>query len=109
MICNAQSATPTRVCPHATLVEPAPRIVRGGAPNPAAPIRRPEVKTIDEMLSLHLLSGEQHAQISAWIADLKTPEAIMQMPAHLWRTLELASVLINFDADVTRAPTFGFD
>ena len=41
------------------------------------------VKTIDEMLSLHLLSGEQHAQISAWIADLKTPEAILQMPAHL--------------------------
>ena len=68
-----------------------------------------QVKTIDEMLSLHLLSGEQHAQISAWIADLKTPEAILQMPAHLWRALELASVLINFDADVTRAPTFGFD
>ena len=67
------------------------------------------MKTIDEMLSLNLLSGEQHAQISAWIADLKTPEAILQMPAHLWRTLELASVLINFDADVTRAPTFGFD
>ena len=88
---------------------PAPVSSNAGRRNPMPKSGGLAVKTIDEMLSLHLLSGEQHAQISAWIADLKTPEAILEMPAHLWRALELASVLINFDADVTRAPTFGFD
>lgn len=58
------------------------------------------MKTIDEMLSLSLLTHEQHAQIGAWIAGCRTPEAIMQMPAALWQKLELASVLMDFDADL---------
>lgn len=28
----------------------------------------------------------------------------MEMPASLWRALELASVLMGFDADVSQAP-----
>ena len=70
---------------------------------------RPTVQTLDEMRSLHLLSAEQHAQIGAWIARGKTPEAIMQMPAHLWRAFALASVLMEFDADVTQPPLLESD
>ena len=43
------------------------------------------MQTLDDMRSQHLISDEQHAQIGAWIAAGKTPEAIMQMPPHLWR------------------------
>lgn len=60
------------------------------------------MKTIDEMLSLRLISEDQHAQIGAWVVQAKTPEAIMQMPAPLWRALELASVLMGFDADLSQ-------
>jgi hypothetical protein len=38
----------------------------------------------------------------AWIAERKTPEAILQMPPHLWRALALASVLMGVDADITQ-------
>jgi hypothetical protein len=31
------------------------------------------------------------------------------MPAHLWRALELASVLIGFDADLAQPPQQGAD
>ena len=62
------------------------------------------MQTLDDMRNLHLLTPDQHAQIGAWIAAGKTPEAIMQMPPHLWRALELASVLMGFDADVTQPP-----
>lgn len=62
------------------------------------------MNTLDEMLSLGLLTPAQHGQIKAWIADARTPEAIMQMPASLWRSLELASVLMGFDADIMRPP-----
>ena len=62
------------------------------------------MKTIDEMLSLRLLTPEQHREIGAWIAHARTPEAIMQMPAPLWRSLELASVLMGFDEDLARPP-----
>ena len=62
------------------------------------------MQTLDEMRSRHLISAEQHAEIGAWIAAGKTPEAIMQMPAHLWRALTLASVLMNVDADLTQPP-----
>ena len=58
------------------------------------------MQTLDEMRNLHLLTHEQHAQIGAWIAAGKTPEAIMAMPPHLWRAFELASVLMDFDADL---------
>ena len=60
------------------------------------------MQTLDEMLSLNLLTPEQHFEIGAYIAKARTPELIMQMPASLWRTLELASVLMNVDADLTR-------
>jgi hypothetical protein len=64
------------------------------------------VKTIDEMLSRRLLTPEQHGEIGAWIARARTPEAIMQMPARLWRSLELASVLMGVDVDLTRPPSY---
>lgn len=62
------------------------------------------VQTLDEMLSRRLLSPSQHAEIGAWIAMAKTPDAILQMPESLWRTLSLASVLMNVDADLTQPP-----
>lgn len=66
------------------------------------------MKTIDEMAALRLLSAQQHAEISAWIAQARTPEEIMKMPAPLWRTLELASVLMDFDGPLTQPPTLTF-
>jgi hypothetical protein len=62
------------------------------------------LQTLDDMLTLDLLSNEQHAEIGAWIANVRTPEAILRMPAPLWRALELASVLMGFDAEVTQPP-----
>lgn len=62
------------------------------------------MKTLDEMLSLRLLTPDQHQQIGAWIARARTPEAIMDMPPPLWRTLQLASVLMSFDADLQQPP-----
>jgi hypothetical protein len=56
---------------------------------------------LDEMLSLQLLTPDQHSEICAWNRSARSPERIMQMPAHLWRALEIASVLMEFDADVT--------
>lgn len=64
------------------------------------------MKTLDEMLSRCLISREQHHEIGAWIAEARTPEAILQMPAPLWRTLELASVLMKVDADLRQPPLF---
>ena len=49
------------------------------------------MKTLDEMLSLRLISREQHAEIGSWIAEARTPQAIMRMPAPLWRA-DLASL-----------------
>ncbi|HZF80574.1 MAG TPA: hypothetical protein VEZ89_12375 [Rubrivivax sp.] len=65
------------------------------------------MKTIDEMLSLDLLTPEQHSEIGAWIARERTPEAIMAMPAPLWRALELAALAMNIDADLVRPPLLG--
>jgi hypothetical protein len=67
------------------------------------------VKTLDEMLSRRLLSPQQHGEIAAWVAMARTPEAILQMPAALWRTLELASVLMNIDAELLQPPLFEAD
>jgi hypothetical protein len=62
------------------------------------------MKTLDEMLSRRLLTREQHADISGWVAAARTPEGILAMPEPLWRTLSLASVLMNVDADLTQPP-----
>ena len=62
------------------------------------------MQTLDEMRSRNLLNDEQHAQIGAWIAHARTPEAILKMPPELWRAFALASVLMDFDADVTQPP-----
>jgi hypothetical protein len=56
--------------------------------------------TLDEMLLLDLLTPDQHAQLRTWVRTARTPERILQMPAPLWRALELASVQMNFDADL---------
>jgi hypothetical protein len=66
------------------------------------------VQTLDDMRSLHLLTADQHAEIGAWIAQARTPEAILQMPAHLWRSLELASVLMGVDRDLSKPPLLEF-
>ncbi|MED5620934.1 hypothetical protein [Ideonella sp. BN130291] len=67
------------------------------------------MQTLDDMLDLHLLTPDQHAEIGAWIAQARTPEAILEMPAPLWRKLELASVLMGFDADMAKAPLMQLD
>lgn len=55
------------------------------------------MQTLDEMLSLNLLTPDQHSEIGAWLRIARTPERILQMPAHLWSALEMASVLLDFD------------
>lgn len=62
------------------------------------------MQTLDEMLNRKLLSPLQHAEIGAWIAQVRTPEAIQQMPEPLWRALTLASLLMNVDADLIQPP-----
>ena len=64
------------------------------------------MKILDEMRLRRLLTSDQHAEISAWVARGRTPEAIMTMPPPLWRALTLASVLMNVDADLAQPPTF---
>jgi len=66
------------------------------------------MKTLDDMRQRRLLSAEQHANITAWVAGCDGPEAIMAMPSDLWRALSLASVLMNIDADLTQPPHLGF-
>lgn len=67
------------------------------------------MQTLDEMLNRHLLTAGQHAEIRAWVAQAQTPEAIMKMPASLWRKLELASVLMGFDGDLSQPPLMRLD
>ena len=55
------------------------------------------MQLLDEMLALDLLTADQHAEIGAWVREARTPDRIMQMPAHLWRVLESASVLMDFE------------
>lgn len=66
--------------------------------------RHRPMKTIDEMLSLDLLTPAQHSEISAWIDRADTPEEILQMPAALWRAVEKASQVMGIDADLLRPP-----
>ena len=62
------------------------------------------MKTIDEMLSLELLTPDQHHQISAWIAHAGSPEEILKMPAPLWQAVERASAGMGVDEDLMRPP-----
>lgn len=67
------------------------------------------MKTIDEMLSLELLTPDQHRQISAWIAQAGTPDDILQMPAPLWKAVERASAAMGIDDDLMRPPSLDAD
>lgn len=72
--------------------------------------RRDEpMKTIDEMLSLELLTPDQHHQISAWIAHADSPEDILKMPAPLWQAVERASAVMGVDEDLMRPPALDAD
>lgn len=66
------------------------------------------MQTLDEMRDRGLLTCAQHAEIGAWVGKARTPEAILAMPESLWRTLELASVLMDVDADLRRPPLLSF-
>ena len=57
------------------------------------------MQTLDDMLKLNLLTKDQHAEIRSWIAQAATPDAIMEMRPALWRSLELASVLMGFELE----------
>lgn len=63
------------------------------------------MQTLDEMLSRGLLTPDQHADIHAWVTAARTPEGILAMPPALWRALELASVLMDIDADLCAPAT----
>ena len=65
------------------------------------------MQTLDDMRQRHLLTSDQHARIHAWVTRVRTPEAILAMPADLWRALSLASVLMNIDADLVQPPALG--
>lgn len=67
------------------------------------------MKTIDEMLSLELLTPDQHQQISAWIAQADTPDDILQMPVPLWRAVERACAVMGVDEDLMRPPSLDAD
>lgn len=67
------------------------------------------MKTIDEMLSLDLLTPNQHQQISAWITRAGSPEEILQMPAPLWQAVERASAVMGVDEDLMRPPALDAD
>ncbi|MFG6467177.1 hypothetical protein [Roseateles sp. BYS87W] len=62
------------------------------------------MQTLDEMRDRGLLTVQQHAEIGAWARRTRTPEGILAMPEALWRSLELASVLMDVDADLRREP-----
>jgi hypothetical protein len=62
------------------------------------------MQTLDEMRDRCLLTPQQHAEIGAWVSQARTPEGILAMPEGLWRSLELASVLMDVDADLRREP-----
>ncbi len=75
-----------------------------------SPIKEPltdltQMKIIDEMLNLDLLTHEQHLQISAWIARSSSPEEILQMPPQLWQAVERASQTMGIDEDLLRPPS----
>jgi hypothetical protein len=55
------------------------------------------MKLLDEMLVLQLLTPDQHAEIGAWVRDARTPERILQMPPHLWKLVEGASALMDWE------------
>lgn len=63
------------------------------------------MKTIDEMLSLDLLTHAQHVEISAWIDRSSSPEDILRMPANLWQAIERASLEMGIDNDLLRPPS----
>jgi hypothetical protein len=63
------------------------------------------MQTLDEMRDRMLPTADQHARIGAWIARARTPEGILAMPPSLWRKLELASVLMNIDGELSQPPT----
>mgnify|MGYP007040140955 CR=1 FL=1 len=67
------------------------------------------MKTIDEMLHLELLTPAQHAFISEWIAQSRTPERILQMPTDMWQALERASEAMGIDQDLQREPHIDTD
>lgn len=67
------------------------------------------MKTIDEMLSLELLTPDQHQQVSAWIAQADTPDDILKMPAPLWKAVERASAAMGIDDDLMRPPSLDAD
>jgi hypothetical protein len=57
------------------------------------------MQTLDEMLALQLLTADEHAAIGAHARAVRTPEAILQMPEHLWKALAMASLLLDHEAD----------
>jgi hypothetical protein len=67
------------------------------------------MKTIDEMLHLALLTPDEHQQISRWIAQADSPDEILKMPPLLWRAVERASAVMEIDEDLMRPPALDAD
>ena len=72
-------------------------------------LREADLKTIDEMLHLALLTPDEHQQISSWIAQADTPDEILKMPPLLWRAVEQASAVMGIDEDLLRTPALDAD
>jgi hypothetical protein len=71
--------------------------------------READMKTIQEMLHLALLTADEHQQISSWIAQADTPDEILKMPPLLWRAVERASAVMGIDEDLLRPPALDAD
>jgi hypothetical protein len=71
--------------------------------------READMKTIDEMLHLALLTPDEHQQISSWIALTESPDEILKMPTPLWRAVERASAVMGIDDDLLRPPALDAD
>ena len=72
-------------------------------------LREADMKTIDEMLHLALLTPDEHHQISSWIAQADSPDEILKMPPLLWRAVERASAVMGIDDDLLRPPALDAD
>lgn len=81
------------------------RYVTASVPFPKTkPPYEAAMKTIDEMLNLALLTPDEHRQINHWIAEARSPDEILKMPAPLWRAVERASAVMGIDDDLMRPP-----
>lgn len=66
---------------------------------------KPPGKPSTKYCASALLSPDQHRHISAWIAQVASPEEILKMPAPLWQAGERASAVMGMGDDLMGPPS----